>query len=219
MNSNWPLFLDKSTSQYYLFDGSGWMTSSSLISGWTATATLSPEMAKVPADPNWKDLKPYIPAPPGSAASYPVVFYSTTPAEVVVFGGKPNFAPIPGTQLVYATNTDSDVFKYTPTGAFYYLTSGRWFSSPTALGPWSFASNNLPPDFANIPIIQSAGQGPGLGAGHSRGRRRRPARTDSDDRDGGSGQGGGECPGRVFRQPAVCADSGNFTDLRHQHSQ
>ncbi len=158
VNSNWPLFLDKSTSQYYLFDGSGWMTSSNLISGWTATAALPAEMAKVPADPNWKDLKPYIPAPPGSAANFPVVYYSTTPAEVVVFGGRPNFAPIPGTQLVYATNTDSDVFKYTPTGAFYYLTSGRWFSSPTALGPWSFASNNLPPDFANIPLASPPGR-------------------------------------------------------------
>ncbi len=158
VNSNWPLFLDKSTSQYYLFDGAGWMTSSNLISGWTATAALPPEMAKVLADPNWADLKPYIPAPAGSAANYPVVFYSTTPAEVVVFGGKPNFAPIPGTQLVYATNTDSDVFKYTPTGAFYYLTSGRWFSSPTALGPWSFASNTLPADFANIPLASPPGR-------------------------------------------------------------
>ena len=158
VNSNWPLFLDKSTSQYYLFDGVGWMTSSTLISGWTATAALPAEMAKVSADPNWKDLKPYIPAPPGSATNFPVVYYSTTPAEVVVFTGKPNFGPIPGTHLVYATNTDSDVFKYTPTGTFYYLTSGRWFSSPTALGPWSFASNSLPADFANIPLDSPPGR-------------------------------------------------------------
>ena len=70
----------------------------------------------------------------------------------------PKFAPVPGTQLAYATNTESDVFKYMPTGAFYYLTSGRWFSSPTALGPWSFASNNLPADFANIPLESPPGR-------------------------------------------------------------
>ncbi len=158
VNANWPLFLDKSTSKYYLFNGVGWMISGNPAMGWNPTPVLSPEMAKVAADPNWNDLKPYIPPPPGSATNGPAVFASTTPAEVVVFSGMPNFAPIPGTQLAYATNTDSDVFKYTPTGAFYYLTSGRWFSSPTALGPWSFASNNLPPDFANIPLASPPGR-------------------------------------------------------------
>jgi hypothetical protein len=158
VNANWPLFLDKSNSQYYLFDGSGWMTSSNPMTGWTPTASLPSEMAAVPSDPTWKDLKPYIPPPPGSAVTYPVVYASITPAEVVVFQGKPSFAPVAGTQLVYATNTESDVFKYTPTGAFYYLTSGRWFTSPTPLGPWSFASNDLPPDFAKIPLSSPAGR-------------------------------------------------------------
>jgi hypothetical protein len=158
VNANWPLFLDKSNSQYYLFDGSGWMTSSNPMTGWKPTASLPSEMGVVPSDPTWKDLKPYIPAPPGSAASFPAVYASITPAEVVVFDGKPSFAPIPGTQLVYATNTESDVFKYTPTGSFYYLTSGRWFTSPTPLGPWSFASNSLPPDFGDIPLSSPAGR-------------------------------------------------------------
>ena len=114
VNANWPIFLDKSTSKYYLFNGVGWMISASPTMGWNPTPVLSPEMAKVAADPNWKDLKPYIPPPPGSAADGPAVFASSTPAEVVVFSGRPNFAPIPGTQLVYATNTESDVFKYIP---------------------------------------------------------------------------------------------------------
>jgi hypothetical protein len=158
VNANWPLFLDKSTSAYYLFNGAAWMISANPMTGWSPTPMLSPEMAKVAADPNWKDLKAYIPPPPGSAGNAPAVFASTTPAEVVVFSGMPKFAPIPGTQLVYATNTGSDVFKYTPTGTFYYLTSGRWFSSPTALGPWSFASNHLPADFANIPLESPPGR-------------------------------------------------------------
>ena len=158
VNANWPLFQDKSTSKYYLFDGSGWMTSSTVLTGWGPAATLPGEIMKLAGDPDWKDLKPFIPPPAASAGNYPVVYASTTPSEVVLFSGKPAFAPIPGTQLVYATNTDSDVFKYTPTGTFYYLTSGRWFSSSTLLGPWSFASSNLPPDFSRIPLASPPGR-------------------------------------------------------------
>ena len=158
VNANWPLFLDKSTSNYYLFNGTGWMVSANPMTGWATTATLPAEVTKLAADPNWKDLKPFIPPPAGSAANAPAVFASSSPAEVVVFSGKPAFAPIAGTQLTYATNTQSDVFKYGPTGTIYYLTSGRWFSAPTMLGPWSFASSNLPADFANIPPTSPPGR-------------------------------------------------------------
>ncbi len=135
------------------------MTSSSLQGTWTATAQLPKQMSKVPENANFTSLKSFIPAPPGSAASYPVVYYSATPAEIIVFSGRPQWTPIPGTQLAYAANTDSPVFKYTPTGAFYYLTSGRWFSSTTPLvGPWIFATNSLPADFAKIPPSSPAGK-------------------------------------------------------------
>ena len=115
-------------------------------------------MSKVPQNANFADLKTFIPAPPGSAASAPTVYYSASPAEIVVFKGRPEWTAIPGTQLSYASNTDSPVFKYTPTGAFYYLTSGRWFTSTTPLrGPWTFATYSLPPDFKNIPASSPPG--------------------------------------------------------------
>jgi hypothetical protein len=43
------------------------------------------------------------------------------------------------------------VFKYGPSGAYYFLTSGRWFTSTGVMGPWTFATYSLPPDFAQIP--------------------------------------------------------------------
>ena len=159
VNANWPVFTEQGRSTYYLFNGKGWMTSTSLQGTWTATAQLPKQMSKVPENANFTSLKSFIPAPPGSAASYPVVYYSATPAEIIVFSGRPQWTPIPGTQLAYAANTDSPVFKYTPTGAFYYLTSGRWFSSTTPLvGPWIFATNSLPADFAKIPPSSPAGK-------------------------------------------------------------
>ena len=51
----------------------------------------------------------------------------------------------------YATNTTSYLFLYTPTNQYYYLTAGRWFSANSLDGPWTFATPNLPADFAQIP--------------------------------------------------------------------
>jgi hypothetical protein len=152
VNANWPLFFEATSSNYYLFDGKGWQTSKGVQGPWMATAKLPKQMAKVPQNANFADLKTFIPAPAGSAANAPMVYYSANPAEVVVFKGRPEWTAIPGTQLLYASNTDSPVFKYAPTGAFYYLTSGRWFTSTTPLrGPWTFATYSLPADFKNIP--------------------------------------------------------------------
>ena len=145
------MFIEQGRSTYYLFDGKGWLTCASLGGTWTPTNQLPKQMSKVPENSNFTDLKGFIPPPPGSAASFPIVYYSATPAEIIVFGGEPQWTPISGSQLAYASNTSSSVFKYTPTGAFYYLTSGRWFTATSALGPWTFATYTLPPDFARIP--------------------------------------------------------------------
>ncbi len=150
VNANWPLFQAQG-GPYYLFNGKGWMTTSSLDGTFTATSQLPPGMSAVPASPNFTSLKQFIPPPQGNAATSPVVYYSTTPAEIVVFSGLPQWTAIPGTQLSYASNTGSPVFKYAPTGAFYFLTSGRWFTSTRVMGPWTFATYSLPPDFKQIP--------------------------------------------------------------------
>jgi len=159
VNANWPVFVEQGSSTYYLFDGKGWLSCTSLGGTWIPTSQLPKQMSKVPENANFTSLKEFIPPPPGSAASSPMVYYSATPAEIVVFGGRPQWTPIPGTQLSYAPNTDSTVFKYTPTGAFYYLTSGRWFTTTTPLvGGWTFATYTLPSDFAQIPPRSPAGK-------------------------------------------------------------
>ena len=151
VNANWPVFQAQGGGPYYLFNGKGWMTATSFDGTFTATTQLPPGMSAVPANSNFASLKQFIPPPPGSAATSPVVYYSATPAEIIVFSGLPQWTPIAGTQLSYASNTGSPVFKYGPTGAFYFLTSGRWFTSSGVMGPWTFATYNLPPDFKQIP--------------------------------------------------------------------
>jgi hypothetical protein len=150
-NTQWPLFFDGENSSYYIPVGQQWLTASSLEGQWSATKKLPPDMSKVAQDKQWSALKKIIPPPAKSSGVTPVVFYSDKPAEVILFDGQPVYAQIPGTQLTYATNTDSVIFVFTPTQQFYYLTSGRWFSAMDLQGPWTYATPDLPADFAKIP--------------------------------------------------------------------
>jgi hypothetical protein len=60
--------------------------------------------------------------------------------------------PIPGTQLLYVTNTTANVFKLLTDQRNYVLLSGRWFRAPSLEGAWQFVpATDLPQDFARIP--------------------------------------------------------------------
>ncbi len=86
----------------------------------------------------------------------PEVHVSTGPAELLQTQGEPQIAAIEGTQLVYVTNTENDIFVHTPTQNHYILIAGRWFSSQSMNGPWQFVpGDRLPPDFAQIPATHS----------------------------------------------------------------
>jgi hypothetical protein len=158
INTDWALFFYKKM-DYYVLAGDRWLTSTSLQGPWSRTAKLPKDMDKVVNEQQWAGLNKFIPPPAASAtALVPAVFYSTVPAVVILFDGEPVYSPIPGTQLAYATNTNSYVFVYSPTNQFYYLTAGRWFTSSSLQGPWTFATPNLPADFAHIPPTSPAGQ-------------------------------------------------------------
>jgi hypothetical protein len=155
-NTEWPLFFDESASSYYLVVGQQWLTATKLDGQWSATKKLPPEMSKVPQDKQWSALKKLIPPPANTKQPTPDVFYSDKPAEIILFDGQAAYSQIPDTQLEYATNTNSVVFRYTPTKQVYYLTAGRWFSAPDLKGPWSYATPDLPPDFSKIPVSSPA---------------------------------------------------------------
>ena len=156
VNTNWPLFLDKSRSTYYLFTGQQWLTANNLQGAWTITTTLPNDMSRLATDPQWSGLVAAINPPASRSGSAPVVFVCTTPAEVILFQGQPVYSGIPGTQLVYASNTEADVFVYSPTQQYYYLAAGRWFQSSSLQGPWIYATPDLPADFARIPLSSPA---------------------------------------------------------------
>ncbi|MEN6319834.1 MAG: hypothetical protein ABFD82_13905 [Syntrophaceae bacterium] len=159
VNTHWPLFFDPQSSMFYLLVDKQWLTAATLEGPWATAKKLPKDMNMLVKEPQWTNLKKFIPPPPAKRNTVvPMVFYSTSPAEVILFNGKPAYAQIPGTRLKYATNTTSYLFLYTPTNEYYYLTAGRWFSADSLQGPWTFATPNLPADFTHIPRSSPASQ-------------------------------------------------------------
>ena len=156
VNTEWPLFFDQGNSAYYVAVGQQWLTASSLDGQWSPTNKLPADMSKVPQDKEWSALKKFIPPPANPKGITPDVFYSDKPAEVILFDGQPVYSQIPDTQLEYATNTNSVVFVYKPAQQFYFLTAGRWFRAGDLQGPWTYATPDLPADFAKIPLSSPA---------------------------------------------------------------
>ena len=50
----------------------------------------------------------------------------------------PEYAPIGDGQLLYLSNSESDLLKEVASQDFYVLLSRRWFASRTLDGPWAF---------------------------------------------------------------------------------
>jgi hypothetical protein len=147
VNTNWDLFYDGG--EYFLLTGTTWLKSKEPAGPWTATPKLPAEMAKLPKGQNWDGVLKQVP-PPAGAPPAPKVFFTERPSELIVFRGAPVYAPIPGTSLSYATNTEDSVFLHKPDNQIYALLSGRWFRAGNINAPWVYAGNDLPADFAKI---------------------------------------------------------------------
>ncbi len=92
------------------------------------------------------------------AQGVPTIFTAQVPAELLVFDGAPDFVPLAGTALEWATNTRGDVLRDTASRQYFVLLAGRWFTAPALTGPWTFVrSDALPADFARIPAMSLAG--------------------------------------------------------------
>lgn len=151
VNTNWALFQDKSSGIYYLQDQESWIQSTSLNGQWQPATQLPSSILNLPANGEWDDVKQNIPGITLTPSQVPTVFTSQTPAEMILLDGPAQLQQISGTSLQWVTNTQSDLFYYTPSSTWYFLVAGRWFSAASLNGPWTYATPSLPADFANIP--------------------------------------------------------------------
>jgi len=80
----------------------------------------------------------------------PKIFYSETPARLLIFDGQPAMAPIAGTSLQYALNTNWTVVNEMATSSFYLLDDKTWLAANAINGPWTLAKR-LPEGLSRLP--------------------------------------------------------------------
>ncbi|HVY16249.1 MAG TPA: hypothetical protein VHB27_13575 [Rhodopila sp.] len=149
MNTNWEVFSDGHA--WYLLNDGTWFRAPAFSGPYTPTTQLPPAFSALPHEDVFAPARKAVPPSRKQPASIPAIFVSTKPAEIIVTQGPPQFAPVPGTTLQSVKNTGSTLFFQPSGGTFYLLVSGRWFSAKGLDGPWTFATDHLPPDFAMIP--------------------------------------------------------------------
>jgi hypothetical protein len=157
-----PLVLKDVSGAHYLRLFDGWMTAAAVTGPWTVAPTLpGGERDKVMQSlsrTGTVDLLDFVdPKDPKARPSLakgpvPAIVVATQPTELIVTQGEPSYAPIDGTQLLYASNTTGHIFKYLPDQQTYVLVTGRWFRASSTDGPWTFVpGKDLPADFTLIP--------------------------------------------------------------------
>ncbi len=153
VNTNWDLFQEEGTGTLYLRNEGSWLKAKNLYGPWEPAGTLPAGFSQIPkAQENWKDVVASLPGTPIPADKVPTVFVSPVPAEMILTSGAPQYQLIPGTQLAWVPNTESNFFFDYGDRNYYFLVSGRWFRhSGLPGGKWSYASDNLPQDFKQIP--------------------------------------------------------------------
>ena len=141
----------------------GWLTANALDGPWTQLFNAPAALTAIAKDLAKTGAVDLLDSPPDAktkltlAKGVPAVYVSQVPAELIVFEGQPDFQPITGTALLWASNTAADVFVNTANNAYYVLLAGRWYRGPELDGPWSYvAANALPADFGKIPASSPA---------------------------------------------------------------
>lgn len=134
---------------HYLTNGKLWYVARSAMGPWDPTSSPPADLAAAmpEADPQTPDW----PNPPA-------IVVATSPTELIVTDGPPQWKSLAGGEILYASNTESPWLRYLPTGNMYLLLSGRWFRSKSESGPWTFVpANELPEAFAAIPPASDIG--------------------------------------------------------------
>ncbi len=150
---NTPVFiaLEPSTKVYYLKGGNDWFQALDVMGLWKEVPN-PPASVVSAAEGDWDAGSQERSDAQTPADRKPQIIVTTEPAELIKSDGEPKYTPIEDTDLLYMSNTESDVFMEIGSQRYFILVSGRWFESASIDGPWSFvAPDKLPADFAKIP--------------------------------------------------------------------
>ena len=149
-NTPYAVVFDPRDRRYYLNGANLWYRATDPLGPWTDIP--SPPAAVrdiVPPDTSSFDQV---------EGPRPDVLTATEPTELIATDGPPRYAPLVDDELLYVTNTESDVVLEVGTQDLYVLLSGRWFRAPSTDGPWTFVrGDELPASFARVPLDSPKG--------------------------------------------------------------
>jgi hypothetical protein len=166
-NTPFIMAYDPAAKTYYLKGGDAWLSATDPTGAWKDVETL-PASVQALAD-KMRETKEKAAQKVGRkqakkevqkiGGEMPEVIVSTVPAELLVTDGDPQYTPVKGTNLLFVSNTESNIFMDTGSQEYYTILSGRWFQSKSLQdGPWSYvAPDKLPADFAKIPPDSTKG--------------------------------------------------------------
>ncbi|MBP7867279.1 MAG: hypothetical protein KA419_15180 [Acidobacteria bacterium] len=167
INTRVLLANDPKDGVYYLRIMDGWMSAKTLDGGWAPVKKAPRSLAKALAAATAAGQVDVLEGQPlegdsgekmtlelaARSGKVPAILVSLVPAELIQTQGTPQTEAIPGTGLLWVTNTGSNLFTDPATSHYYVLLSGRWFRSTALAGPWEFvAGSQLPAGFARIPL-------------------------------------------------------------------
>jgi hypothetical protein len=155
------LLLRDKKGRHFLRVFDGWLEAETLEGPWDVREKDSDDLRKALADAKAAGQVDFLlggnpndarTLPSLKQGRLPVIFVATSPTELIVTEGEPDYVPLKGTRLLYVKNTTGNVFRHLQDQKTYVLVSGRWFRAAAVEGPWEFvASDALPEDFAKIP--------------------------------------------------------------------
>jgi len=147
---NTPFFLVKKNNTYYLKGENHWYTSEEIdAEGWERTTSAPKDVVKLAEEKfaeGQENTEEFSETPPQ-------VIVVTQPSELIVTNGEMEYEPIKGTQLLYVTNTESDLILDINSQNLFVLLNGRWYASKSLKDTdWAFVEPaDLPIEFVKIP--------------------------------------------------------------------
>ena len=156
VNTESDLFYESRSKSYYFLTSGRWFQSSTTDGTWRYVSLQLPEAFRaIPPDHPRAHV---LAAVPGTREAEDAVLLASIPRKSnvprsglkaeAIYAGKPDFAAIEGTTVLYAKNTQNDVFRI---GSFYYMClQGVWFYAMKPTGPWEVAER-IPDEIYSIP--------------------------------------------------------------------
>jgi hypothetical protein len=155
VNTPYLLLFDPMSNAYYLNSDESWFSARQIEGPWRIDK--NPPDAVQSMTPTQPEAQRQV-EPEETDERVPRIVVVFEPSELIVIDGEPRWTPVEGNQLLYASNTDSDVLMELDGQRYFVLLSGRWFTSSSLDGPWRFVTfDELPSSFEEIPADADLG--------------------------------------------------------------